>query len=157
YRDDVGGGGRTSKGRCDPATDLLSPLSRLADRSRPSTPEGSLPAFAWGDVARRLNPCPADYRPAFASSLLLYPQPRRLILRPPSPEGRATGLPCSVSIPERVRSRLWAGGATSVAGERFRPCAWPLTFWFKPVSIFGLSNITAFNNASAGLTIPLAP
>src|SRR5262249_6562511 len=30
-------------------------------------------------------------------------------------------------------------------------------FWFKPVSIFSLSNITAFTNASAGLTIALAP
>src|SRR5262249_25016840 len=32
--------------------------------------------------------------------------------------GRATGLPCFVSIPERVRSCLSAGGATSAAGER---------------------------------------
>ena len=34
-----------------PPTDLLCPPRRLADGSRPPTPEGSQPAFAWGDVA----------------------------------------------------------------------------------------------------------
>src|SRR5262249_15602983 len=68
-------------------------LGRWADVSRPPTPEGSLLAFAWGDVARGLNPCPAHYRPAFASSLVLYPQPHRLALRLTFPRGRATGLP----------------------------------------------------------------
>src|SRR3954454_13442904 len=46
-------------------------------RSRAETPEGSQPAFAWGDVARRLNPYPPDYRTAFASSLILYPPSHR--------------------------------------------------------------------------------
>src|SRR5207302_629908 len=32
-------------------TGLLCPLRRLADGSRPSTPQGSRPAFAWSDVA----------------------------------------------------------------------------------------------------------
>lgn len=27
-------------------------------------------------------------------------------------------------------------------------------FWFRPVSIFGLSNVTAFNSTSPGLTLP---
>src|SRR4051794_3632500 len=68
-------------------TVLLCPLRRFTDRSRPPTPEGSLPGFPWGDVALRLNPCPAHYRPAFASSLVLYPQPHRLALRLAFPEG----------------------------------------------------------------------
>ena len=68
-------------------------LRRFADVSRPTTPEGSLPAFAWGDVAGWLNPYPPYYRAAFASSLLLYPQPHRLALRFAFPCGRATGLP----------------------------------------------------------------
>src|SRR5205807_7028197 len=60
---------------------------RLAVLSRASTPEGSRPAFAWGDVAGQLNPYPAHYRPAFACSLLLYPPPHRLALRLAFPDG----------------------------------------------------------------------
>ena len=56
---------------------LLCLPSQLLRRSRAETPEGSQPAFAEGDLTRRLNPYPSDYRAAFASSLLLYPQPRR--------------------------------------------------------------------------------
>src|SRR5262249_36486559 len=35
---------------------LLCPLRRLADGSRPPTPEGSRPAFAWGEVATPIRP-----------------------------------------------------------------------------------------------------
>ena len=35
----------------------------------------------------RLNPYPAHYRPAFACSPVLYPQPHRLTLRLAFPEG----------------------------------------------------------------------
>jgi len=59
----------------------------LADGSRPPTPQGSQPAFAWGDVAGWLNPYPTHYRPAFAYSLIPYPQPHRLTLRLAFPEG----------------------------------------------------------------------
>src|SRR5271165_6156587 len=55
---------------------LLCLPSQLFRRSRAETPEGSQPAFAAGDLTRRLNPYPSDYGAAFASSLLLYPQPR---------------------------------------------------------------------------------
>jgi hypothetical protein len=37
-------------------TVLRRPLRRLADRSRPPTPERSRPAFAWGDVATPIRP-----------------------------------------------------------------------------------------------------
>src|SRR3954447_10025571 len=76
-----------------PATDLLCPPSRLAVGSRPPTPGGSQPAFARGDVASRLNPCPTHYGPAFASSPVLYPPPCRLASRRAYPDGRTTGLP----------------------------------------------------------------
>ena len=56
-------------------TVLLCLLRRLADGSRPPTPQGSLPTCAGGDVALGLNPYPAHYRPAFACSLILYPPP----------------------------------------------------------------------------------
>jgi hypothetical protein len=68
-------------------TFLLCCLRRLTDGSRTPTPEGSRPGFPWGDVALSLNPCPAHYEPAFASSLILYPQPHRLALRFAFPRG----------------------------------------------------------------------
>src|SRR5271157_4903670 len=34
------------------------------------------------------------------------------------------------------------------------PCTWPLTFWFKPVSAFGLLEITAFISSSPESAIP---
>src|SRR3954451_8402650 len=40
-----------------------------------------------------LNPYPARYRPAFASSPVLYPPPHQLALQRACPRGRATGLP----------------------------------------------------------------
>ena len=40
----------------------------------------------------RLNPYPADYRPAFACSLILYPPPRGLLLRVAFPCGEDDGL-----------------------------------------------------------------
>ena len=41
------------------------------------------------------NPYPVDYRPAFACSVLLYPQRYRRTLRHAFPSGSATGLPSS--------------------------------------------------------------
>ena len=60
--------------------------------------------FGRGDAAARLNPYPADYRPAFASSLLLYPLPYQVLLRLPllSEGSRATGLPRSAGGTVRV-------------------------------------------------------
>jgi hypothetical protein len=50
---------------------LLYLLSRLIKRSRAKRPEGSLPAFAWGDLRVLGNPYPPHYRAAFAFSLIL--------------------------------------------------------------------------------------
>ena len=98
----LGVGGRTSSRMVSGVTrlrrvcrHLLSLLSRFAKRSRDERPDGSRLAFAWGDVAWRLNPYPPHYRPAFASSILLYPQPHRLALRFAFPCGETTGLPRS--------------------------------------------------------------
>src|SRR5215468_11830781 len=74
---------------------LLCLPSQLVGRSRAETPEGSRPAFAWGDLAGGLNPDPFDYRAAFASSLVLYPPSHRSSLRRAYPKGRTTGLPRS--------------------------------------------------------------
>ena len=92
-------------------------------------PGGSLPAFAWGNVARMGDATPirpitgrhlswtAKYR-AFASSTIPYPQSHRLALRLAFPEGRTTGLPRSARVPARVRPLLYAGGAPSAIGGR---------------------------------------
>jgi len=94
----------------------------------------------WGNVALRLNPYPAHYRPAFACSLIPYPPSRQLPLRVAFPCGEKTGLPRSVAVTVWVRSRLFAGGASTAPEEfgasgpdhvPFGPsvsasCAWPL-------------------------------
>lgn len=101
-----------------PPTCLRRPLRRFTDGSRSPAPEGSLRPCGRGDVARWLNPYPADYWPAFACSLLLYPLPRRLALRLPYPERRGTGLPRSAGGTHGwLRSRLSAGGTPSAPGE----------------------------------------
>ena len=105
-------GSRTSK-RCRRRHICFAPQVSWPRFSRDERPEGSQPAFAWGDVVLGLNPYPAHYRPAFACSLLLYPQPHRLALRFAFPGGRTAGLPRSVAVPAWVRSCLSAGGASS--------------------------------------------
>jgi hypothetical protein len=70
-----------------PLTYLLVSRAGWPRLSRDGRPPGSGPACAWGDVASRLNPCPARYRPAFACSRILYPQPHRRALRRAFPRG----------------------------------------------------------------------
>src|SRR6266487_611740 len=60
---------------------LLCLLDRFALLSCERRPHGSLPAFAWGDLACLLNPYPLHYRGAFAFSTFLYPHLHRLPLR----------------------------------------------------------------------------
>ena len=55
------------------------------------------------------NPYPNDYGSAFASSVLLYPQPYRPSLRSAFPDGSATGLPSSVAVTEEGRLSLSTG------------------------------------------------
>ncbi len=45
------------------------------------------------------------------------------------------------------------------AGDGRTPCAWPRTFWFKPLSAFGLLDLTTFISSSLELAMPstLAP
>src|SRR5258705_3741158 len=75
---------------------LLCLLSQLFRRSRAETPEGSQPAFAWGDLAGGLNPYPLDYRAAFASSLILYPPSYR---QPPCRAATPWGRRCTDHVP----------------------------------------------------------
>src|SRR5438067_1554813 len=83
-----GGGSRTSKDPCGPAdiSALLPNAGWLFSPVRPHQREVCR-LSPRGDVAGRLNPYPAHYRPAFACSLLLYPPPHRLTLRFAFPRG----------------------------------------------------------------------
>jgi hypothetical protein len=48
---------------------------------------------------------------------------------------------------------------TATAGDGRGPCTWPLTVWFKPISAFGLLDLTTFISSSPELALPstLAP
>ena len=47
----------------------------------------------------------------------------------------------------------------TTTGDGRSLCTWPRTFWFKPVSAFGLLDLTTFISSSPGLAMPstLAP
>jgi hypothetical protein len=47
----------------------------------------------------------------------------------------------------------------TTTGDGRSHCTWPHTFWFKPVSAFGLLDLTTFISSSPGLAMPstLAP
>ncbi len=123
-------------------------------RSRDERPDGSLPAFAWGDVAEWRNPSLPYYEGAFAFSVFLYPQPHRCSLRFPFPIGGAADLPCSTCMPRRVRLCLFAGDVDVSDGGNWIPPCPSRTFWFKPVSTFGLFALTTFNGSLHVLAIP---
>ena len=105
------------------------PLKRLTRCSRDERLEGSRPAFAWGDLARGLNPSPSDYGTAFASSLVPYPPPHR---RPPyggpTPRGGRRAYHVLRTDHGWCRLCLFADGSTATAGEEGNPCTWPRTF-----------------------------
>src|SRR4051794_39581397 len=95
---------------------------------------------------------PVDYRPAFASSLIPSPPPRRLPLQSAFPRGEATGL--LRSSRRSLRGRVVPFGRWRVIrGEgHCNPRTWPRTFWSEPDSIFGSTLLTAFISTSPGLT-----
>jgi hypothetical protein len=108
-----GAGGRQTPETAPAAScrHLLCLPSQWFRRSRAETPEGSQPAFAWGHLARRLNPYPPDYRTAFASSLILYPPSHRHPLAVGLPRGEDDGL------------TTFRGGITDGVGSACSPVA----------------------------------
>jgi len=74
---------------------------------------GKLAPFRAGPY----GPYPVHYRPAFACSLVLYPQPHRRTLRSAYPQGRVTGLPRCIAETAWVGSCLYAGGSSSAWAE----------------------------------------
>ena len=138
----------------------LSLCQKLAKLFCDERPDGRLPACAWGDVARALNPYPPYYRVAFASSILLCPHASQRALRRAFPCGRRTGLPCSVSVTTNGVGALCPPVALlpmTRSGEVLVPATVP--FWLKPSSTFGLFSLTMFIERSPGFAMPsiLAP
>ena len=102
--------------------------SQLVGRSRAETPEGSRPAFAWGDLAG-------------GGSTPIRSITERLLLPPSSLTRRPIGPPCGGPTPRGGRRAyhvprmnhgwcrlcLFAGGSTATARERGSPCTWPRT------------------------------
>ena len=56
----------------------------------------------------------------------------------PTPKGGRRAYHVPRTYQGWFRLCLFAGGSTAAAGEREHPCTGPLTFWFKPLSAFGL-------------------
>jgi len=86
---------------------LLCLPSQLLRRSRAETPEGSQPAFAEGDLTRRLNPYPSDYGAAVAFSLIPSPLSHWLPLQEAYPRGETVGLLRSPSRSTRGLGRAY--------------------------------------------------
>ena len=100
-------------------------LQRLVELSRAARPEGSLPAFAWGDIATPIRPITGRRSLAPSSSARLR------VGRPcgfPTPKGRRRVYHVPSMYREKVRSRLSAGGASSACGKFGIPQLVPLPF-----------------------------
>jgi hypothetical protein len=142
-----------------PPTDLLCPLRRLADGSRPSTPEGSRPAFAWSDVATGSTPVrPITGRPSLPPSSFT----RRPVGSPcgrPTLAGGRRAYHVASQESSWVRPRLDAGGTPSAPDEFAASGPGHLPFWSKPISTFGLSLFTTLTAVHLGWPYhaPLVP
>ena len=94
-----------------------------------------------GVMSPRLNSYPLYYGAAFAFSLLLYPHRYRLALRRVFPLGaiRAYRVPLVCQSGEGpLYPPMTVCPRQGKLESLYRPC----TFWFKPVSIFGLLRVT---------------
>ena len=104
----------------------------------------------------------------------IRPVTGRPSLLPPSSTRRPVGDRLAAGLPRREDDGLttfhgWitdgVGSAsppvasTATAGDGRGPCTWPRTVWFKPVSAFGLLDLTTFISGSPELALPstLAP
>jgi hypothetical protein len=131
-------------------TVLLCLLRRFADGSRPPTPEGSGPAFAWSNLAIGSTPIrPITGRRSLPPSSFT----RSPIDSPCGSSSLAGGLRAyHVASREHawVRSRLDAGGSSSAPGKIGVPEPGHIPFWSKPIGTLGLFVITALTAVHLG-------
>ena len=132
---------------------LLCLLDRLANLSRAERPDGSQLTFVWEDVA-----------------LPIRLVTRRHLLFPSSSTRSPIGSPYNeLSQVGELRayhvSHLYHDGEGSACPpvtrclrqESQKPLCRSRTFWFKPVSIFGLSTVTTFSSGSHLLARTIDP
>ncbi len=133
-------------------------LYRFLRCSRAETPQGSLPAFASGEVA--CVPGATRLRPV-TGRRSLFPTP---LPTPPS-VGLTAFLPVSrqerYGLPTFPKGDTDGGGALCAPGalgvhDRVRgtPCTHYGALWLKPLSIFGLSLFTTCIESAHTFTIP---
>ena len=123
----------------------FAPPRRLAVGSRPSTPEGSRPAFARGDVPTPIRPITGRLSlppPSFTR------RPMGSSCDSLSPMGRTTGLPRSADVPRWGGSPFFAGGTASAPGEFGAPGPDHVPFWPERISILRSFSVTTFITAS---------
>jgi hypothetical protein len=105
-----------------PLTFLRHSLTPVGHGSLVTEDHGEVCPLSGGVMSLTLNPYPADYRPAFACSPILHPQPQRRPLRtafPHDPERsrrETTGLTRSVDV-ILVRG---LGSASAPVGQHLR-------------------------------------
>ncbi len=109
---------------------LLCLLDRFALLSCERRPRGSLPAFAWGDLACLLNPYPLHYRGAFAFSTFLYPHLHRLPSRVAFPmPGEIWACHVSSQCPSGLGPSLFAGSFCVHDRRTKTSCTGSIPFW----------------------------
>src|SRR5712692_3438863 len=137
---------------------LLCLLNRFASLSCDERPCGSLPAFAWDDIAS-------------IGSIPIPPITGWPSLSPHSCTHTSIGVPCGL-LP--LSGEIWAyhvpsqclsgmgppfppGALMFTTGENAPPVPAPYPFWTKPVSTFALFSVTTFNGCLHLLTLSLHP
>jgi hypothetical protein len=108
-------------------------------------------------VERYFTPYPTHYRKTFAFSAILCTQGRqcssRFTCRFRQPFA-FTLFRMNLRADRTLPLRRWS---IVHDGPVFKDHSSPRTFWFKPVSTFGLSKLTTFNGSSRMLVVPLIP
>src|SRR6266545_5824954 len=135
-------------------------LHRLLDRfvkcSRPSTPQGSLLAFAPGHVASRLHPI--TVRPSLFPTPIPAPPWGGLTAFLPSCRKERYGLTTFRKI-DMIGLGALCPPVVFAVHDRVveRPCTHYSAFWRKPCSIFGLSFLTTCYQGKARLILAHMP
>ena len=117
-------------------------------RSRDERPDGSLPAFAWGDVAPWRNPYLPHYKERSLSPSSSIRSPIGVPYGSLSLSGELRTYHVPLVCLDGLGLCLFAGDVCVSDGGNWIPPYPSRTFWFKPVSIFGLFALTTFNGSS---------
>jgi len=131
-------------------------LYRFLGGSRTETPQGSQLAFAPGDVATRI--CPITGQRSLFPTPIPAPSLVGLTASLPSFRKERYGLTTFHKVDTNGLGALCPPVALGVHDKVMaRPCTRYSAFWPKPLSIFGLLEVTTFIKSSHMFTIPSIP